>query len=353
MQLNKIAYIFKIFIVSLTISVMSAVILDMIFDQDKAASRIARVLSEENVDILFFGDTVIRAYEAGEKNMGIDWLLADKGHYAVLSATNSGEYRGRFTKPEYSPIVYQDYIDIVAKSRYKPKVIIIPINLQSFSESWFSDPRMQFFVERLKARLRYVRFSKDDFMEYLGYKFTDKIKKEEKLWRNSEVIYGDSSLGVRAKIDYESNIPFSFEKSNYDRSNINLQTQIKFLRQFEYKYMNIIDRRHKMFDYLDKTIDTARANGIKVICYITPINFEDGNKYAGDKFIKRVKNNVAAINQYLNDKGVGFSDLSFSLASHNFIDKSLSSARLNLIGRTYVANEIFFKVQPFLNGSRD
>lgn len=347
MQLNKIAYIFRIFLVSLILAVVTAPILDLIFDQDKTASRIARVLSERYVDILFFGDTVIRAYESGEKNPGIDFLLAEKGHYAMLSAVNFEISRTGATELEYSPIVYQDYVDIVAKSRYKPKVIIIPINLQSFSESWFSDPRNQFYLERVKARLRYVKFSKGDFMEYLQYKFTDKLKREDSLWWNSEVIYGDVSLGVRGKIDDES----KFTERYFDYND--LKTQIRLMKQFEYNYMNIIDRRHKMFDYLDKTIDTARVNGIKVVCYITPINYEDGRKYAGDKFIKRVKSNVAVINQYLNDKGVDFLDLSFSLSAPHFIDKFVSCARLNLTGRAYVATEINFKLQPFLSGSRD
>ncbi|MDO8445427.1 MAG: hypothetical protein Q7T53_04870 [Deltaproteobacteria bacterium] len=344
MQLNKIAYIGRVVLLSLILAVVSVPILDLIFDQDKAASRIATVLSEENVDILFFGDTVIRAYESGEKNTGIDSLLADKGHYAVLSAANSGTGRSRARNPEYSPIVYQDYIDIVARSIYKPKAIIIPINLQSFSESWFSDPRAQFHLERLKARLRYVRFSKGDFMEYLEYKLTDKLEREDSLWINSEVIYGDVSLGVRGKIDYESRIA---ERSfDYD----DLKIQIKLMKQFEYNYMNIIERRHKMFDCLDKTIDTARANGIKVVCYITPINFEDGGKYAGDKFTKRVKNNVAIINQYLNDKGIDYLDMSFSLSSSHFMDKFVSSARLNLNGRTWVANELNYLIASKLKG---
>lgn len=326
-------HIFRIFFVSAILAIISVPILDLIFDQDPVASRIARVLSERDVDILFFGDTVIKVYGSGEKNTGIDLLLADKGRYFVLSAVDIAIGGARAVK-EYSPIVYQAYIDIVAKSRYKPKVIIIPINLQSFSESWFSDPRMQFYVERLKARLRYVSFSKNDFMEYLEYKFTDKIEKEDQLWWNSEVIYGDISLGVRGKIDYESKITERYFDYN------DLKTQIKLMKQFEYNYMNIIDRKHKMFDYLDKTIDTARANGIKVICYITPINFEDGNKYAGDKFIKRVKNNVAVINQYLNDKGIDYLDMSFSLSAPHFIDKFVSSARLNINGRIWVANEL-------------
>ena len=303
------------------------VLYDLFCRQHEPIARVVDTLSTRPVDILFLGDSSVRACGSRDaKPDSITRLLAQMGPCDVLPADSAA----------YSPIVYQDWVEIVARQPHKPKVIVIPINLRSFSEAWFTRPGYQFELDRIRARLRYLGFTAGGVKDYLDARFTGRVERAKEAWRNSEVVYGDMHLGKRTRIDELALINCTEPLEYLEHHDFGPQLAM----QFKYHYMNIITPSHGMLGCLGRTIARAAASRAAVVCYITPINHEDATRYVGPGFAERVRANVAVVMQYLATTPAHSEDLSFALSSDHFVDKRTSSEHLDLPGREFVARRI-------------
>ena len=54
----------------------------------------------------------------------------------------------------YNPDIYLEYIKYITNNKFKPKAVIIAINLRSFSPDWDQNPGYQFEQEKLILRYK-------------------------------------------------------------------------------------------------------------------------------------------------------------------------------------------------------
>jgi len=309
-------------------------IYDVYANQHKTIEWIENNLDSKPYDLVFFGDSSIRAVGLCDTGTtGIDQWLKKITKYSVLPAES----------PAFSPIVYQDFISAVTNRLYKPKTIIIPINLRSFSAQWFTNPNYQFYTDRIKARIKYHAFSLDDFLNYIRYQYTDKLDQEILSWDRTPIDYGNDYLGTRTSLLERMKMPSGAIVDCNPALKIVYHEQLRLM--FLYRYMNWINSDHKMLDYLDETIIQARNNNIDVVVYIMPVNIEDGEMFVGKTFKPRIQENIETISKRILSHDIEFINLAFSLPPERFVDKRYVCEHLDDLGRKYVAGKIAVRLQ--------
>ena len=317
----------------LTPLLMVAILLhDLLAKQHEVLVRIVDTLSARDVGVLYFGDSVIRMGGVrDERRDVISALLAQKGGYDVLPADSAA----------FSAILYQNWLPIIARQKHKPKVVIIPLNMRSFSGAWFTRPEYRFELDRVRSRIRYLSASPRALLDYLDCRFTGRIAREKEEWRNREVVYGDLNLGKRTELDAKALINCHTPLEYLDSHDFGDQLAV----QFGYHYMNVVTPSHGMFACLDRAIAVATSRGCAVVCYVSPMNHEDGARFVGDRFSRRVRANVAVICDYMRNKPVTFVNLAFALDAGYFVDKRTTSEHLDFAGRDYVATRLHAVIQ--------
>lgn len=296
----------------------------LIFHSDTAANKIYLLLNKKGVDILYFGDSVIKAHSDCEIRIdGMDELLKKETGYEVLSVNGNN----------YSPIIYKDYAKLISKARYSPKVVIIPINLRSFSDQWFKNPAAQMKIKQLYINL--LAGQGFDLKEYFAYRYLNKEGEEMKKWEETDIVYEEMHLGKISDIGKKVRIPENIDciEGSYDYSK-------ELATLFELHYMNSINKDHAMFGYLRETFEEIRRRKINILVYITPINIEDGKKYSVPVFEKRVNHNLNEIRVFLNSNRISYLDLSMSLGSSYFVDKKLSCEHMSFEGKVIVVRAL-------------
>jgi len=82
-----------------------------------------------------------------------------------------------------------------------------------------------------------------------------------------------------------------------------------------------------------------------VICYVSPINYEDGARIVGPEFTKRLRANLAVIEDYFVGKPVRFENMATSLSADYFVDKRTTSEHVNSAGREFIAARLHEIIQ--------
>jgi dienelactone hydrolase len=89
----------------------------------------------------------------------------------------------------------------------------------------------------------------------------------------------------------------------------------------------------------------ADQNGTRVLFYITPVNYQQGERYIGDEFSRVVSKNIDVVKSLLSDQTDHLLlDLSFDLEAFAFVDME----HLREIGKEYVAGRLATAIKPAL-----
>lgn len=304
----------------------------VIFHGDTMTHRILSSLNKNKVDVLYFGDSVIKAHSECEIRIdSMDDLLRKETGLNVLAIDGNN----------YSPIIYKNYVKLLNKTQYAPKAVVIPINLRSFSDQWFKNPAAQ-----MKMKQFYIDWMAGEgfhLKKYFEYRYLNKESQEMKKWEDMDVIYEDMNLGKIADIGKQVKILDNLDciRESYDYSK-----ELSIL--FKLHYMNTISRDHAMFSYLRETLEELSRRDVKIVVYITPINFEDGKKYVGPIFEQRLNNNLSEIKRFLDSSNVDYLDMSMSIGASYFVDKKLSCEHLNFDGKLFVVKTVKKKLVELL-----
>lgn len=304
-----------------------------LFATEQFSYQIKKILNKEPVDILYFSDSTSFASGRCESSREtIDEFINEVTPKKILKVTDEA----------YSAIIYQDYVKLLRHTKYKPKLVIIQLNLRTFSDNWYKNPYYMFKVK--KESISFFNSYRFNIYNYINYRYMGKLDKEIKEWKNSEVIYGNKLLGTNGTIQEEIKITEHLEclGREYDYKE-------KLSLAFRYHYMNNIKDNHPFFNDLNNTLEELKNLNIKVLVYLTPINMEDGVRYVGDEFRSRVNSNVETITEYLKKSGIDYIDMSSDLRGDYFVDKRYSCEHVNSEGRRQIANKIvnFLKNHDF------
>lgn len=269
---------------------------------------------KKSPDILIFGDST-------------NWYTAeddkDKRSISMMLKKMIPQYSiASITHPAYHPDVYAAFCQYIVRQKNQPRVIVVPINMRCFSPEWDMNPHYQFVKEKiiLEGGLRRIFYKPLRLLNILK-----EVTRKEYL--ETPVYDGNRKVG-----------------------------QIKHIRglngQFLLKYMYSLDERHRKVKSLLKIARLLSKNNIEVIFYLTPIDYQEGEKYFPGRFKKQLTHNTGFLVSLLSKEGV--LDLSMDLTSDYFAWKKKGSVNehLNQAGRQYVAEKLAKALRALYHDSR-
>ena len=116
---------------------------------------------------------------------------------------------------------------------------------------------------------------------------------------------------------------------------------------FIFHYLNPLSNSHPKLEFLPRIIDLCHSLNIHLLVYVTPVNYQGGERYIGKDFVDLVSANVNVVRQkVLSAPGCSprFLDLSLTLPSEDFFHVDEATEHLNQYGRAklaeIIANEI-------------
>ncbi len=270
----------------------------------------------EHQRVIYFGDSVPKTVQTHE---------ADKSTVAEKIAKIDPAYSiADFSRGSDNTDMYAIYLHYISREAVRPQAVIIPINLRSFSPSWDLKPEYQ--AEKLKfffsARPKIVT----DFyrpLAILGALNLNEVPEEKFL--QTPVYYGTTTVGLVR--DFENKL-----KSATTTENIR--------DVYIYDYMYDLGEDHRKLRSLEDAIETAQAAGIAVYSYLTPIDYQNGERYVGKDFLPQTRKNAETVCHVLSEKGVTCFNWAFDLDSSNFIHGPFPDEHLNAQGRQFLAEHL-------------
>jgi hypothetical protein len=277
----------------------------------------------EEVDLLLYGDSVSERISNDDKNKKTlfelirDGLRGDTRFYHI-------------THSAYYVDIYYMYTLYILSANIKVNEIILPINLRNFSPQWDYNPMFQCMshINSLIALLKNKNIIIDNVQKYTSRTVYEFFK--------SNVRYLGSDY--KCVCDFQ-NVIMSNPKSETDK--IERKKDI-----FVYHYMNVIDKHHHKFKPLKDLFELCNKNMIKLFVYLTPINFEGGERFVGKAFVDNLRSNASTVSGQLlsvaqDDSGfLTFKDFSMLLTSEYFFNREETTEHLNEDGRKLLAENI-------------
>ena len=319
-------YLFILFIVG-AISWITICLYKIYYDRHNQISQIEENLSTENVDLVYFGDSVLFSIDTDDDLLGMQefakpiWKIPD-----ILRELTSWSLFD-ISHGNFSPVIYKEFARLIVQQPKKPKVVVIPINMRNFSSEWFYHPMYQFDIYKSQIGA----LTGKSIFENFGFYFSGRFMLESRIknWIKEDINYNSINLNHR-------------ELRNYITQESNSTNREKLL--FRYHYMYSLKSTHKLCENLNITMDCLRSSDIKVLTYITPINIEEGSRLLGNQFIDVVKDNVDVIENFLSSNNIPLLNLIMKVKNENFMDKDVVCEHVDFVGKRFIANEVYKKI---------
>lgn len=268
-----------------------------------------------NTEIIYFGDSTMRwtgLNDTDKRPIG-DMLRDILGNVSVSVISNNAYHLG----------IYEEFSKYICSSEIRPKLVIFPINLRSFSPEWDTRPQYQFNdqIEQIKSNNNpflnlWKRFSR----VFGGEKEGD----DEIAWKNQIVYFNTTPAGK--VIDY-----------NFQMTEKDPDIEEKIKKKFIYHYLYNLDFSHRKIASLNNTIKNYKNCGIKLLIYITPIDYQAGLKYIGPAFTGITKHNIEIVLATGNQNGQEIKNLAVDLGSEFFTYALNPSEHLDQSGRRHIS----------------
>lgn len=255
--------------------------------------KILDVFIKLKVDIVYFGDSTINWTSSSD--------VSQESMPGLLQHLLPQQRVGKITHASYQMDVYQAYIEYMIRKNYRPKAVIIPVNLRCFSPEWDQQPLWQFEKEKLTLAMKDTFWMK--FYRPLAvFKFFEtRINRFD--YEQTDVFDGSQVIGKVKDFDNDSYQIFSDE---------NMKNKLRF------RYMYSLSKQHRKVLSMMRSAELLKSAGIKPIFYITPVDWQILEKNLGGYSLLRIEENVRLLRSVLDEVGVSVLDLSRTLPSEDF-----------------------------------
>jgi len=263
--------------------------------------KIALLKSDNDKCVIFFGSSVNKhtAFNDTDKRSIAEMLDSLLTTQKVVGISHKA----------YQADIYLEYVRYISKSEKKP-IIIIPINLRSFSPSWDLNPGYQFTKEK---------YLLNGYPSIVNFKY--KVIKETE-YNNFPIYYQNKLVG---KLQDYLRIP-----KEYDRL-------YEMRKYFIFFYMQQIKSNHRKLKSLLKICELGKENSLRIVMYITPIDYTNAEQLKIEGFRQHLCNSVNIIKSTIASYEIELLDLSLMLDSTYFDYNISPNEHLNFNGRREIA----------------
>ncbi len=275
------------------------------------------IFLKKKTDIIYLGDSTLFMKDKGDKDRrDLGRMVADMlPQYSV----------GEISHAAYHIGLYLEFCKYIVKQKHHPSIIIIPINMHSFSPDWDMNPLNQFEREKIILRGGFLKHLVLTFYKPLRvfeYSFYT-VTREEYL--NTPVFNGKQQVGIIG----------DFNKIGYTKySWSNMKNKIMVF------YMYSLSRQHRKVQSLKETARLLSRHNIRALFYVGPINYELCEKYWPGQFTQRLAENVQVVRSVLESEGVDLLDLSTTCPANAFMRRIYPLEYVKDKYRLYIAGRI-------------
>ncbi len=247
--------------------------------------------------VLMLGDSVAeRASKHDTDRRTLDAMLADllPADSQLDAVTGSGSHIGVFR---------QTVLKLLAERPGYYSVIVLPINMRSFSPQWWHNPKWQ----------------------YDG---------EQHSWETYFAITDRPPLSSLSTLG-------EFVALTVTRSTTPAAVTNRLREIFLWHYTHPLTRDHPRLAQLVDLIRLAGEARVPIVAYTTPLNYHAGQEYAGPPFMDAATDNVALVVEvlapYTADRNVLLLNLWNRMPRDDFIRPDEATEHLNQDGRRLLA----------------
>lgn len=279
----------------------------------------------ERRDIIYFGESTVFTVDPEDKNKSpIDDMLQQ-----LLP-----EYRlGSIAHDAFHLQLYEDFCTYIARKPYHPRLLIVPVNLATVSPYWDDRPEYQF--ERIALFLRHDTWWFRAFYRPLAAFGAFNLNPVSQKAFDNVIVYDEGRPVGRMK---------DFTDDRY----MNV-TEENMRDQLIVRYMHQITPEDLKMQALCRIADIPPHTDMEVLFYVTPVDYETGDKYLGARFSAHIRESVRLVKRLLAEKGITPLDLSLDLSADKFHWGSrYPNEHLNERGRRYVAEQLAAAVRQRL-----
>lgn len=122
-------------------------------------------------------------------------------------------------------------------------------------------------------------------------------------------------------------------------------TEAKARNYFRLNYLYNLDHETEGLTYLKKFFELTRAEGIAILPFIPPVNYEFARKLFGKTFDIRYGENVEKVRKIVESAGLYMLDLSYTLDASLFSTPTTVTETSNSQGREKVADMLYVAIQ--------
>jgi hypothetical protein len=273
---------------------------------------------QQNTDVIFLGDSTV--YWCGPEDKTTQSIVT-KVQYRIPSlsfheTTHGGYHLG----------VYINYCRWIAANANPPRLVIIPVNLRTFSPFW-DIPGWQF--ENVRDTLAYLKnpLFRAFYMPLGIFKFSN-METTDEAYEAAPVYDGLRRVGTVWDFKGPDNAKWT-------------QKQIK--NAFLFYYMGQITEQNRKVQTLRQVIRILKGAGIPVLLYFVPTDVQSGMEYHGQRFRRQLEQNAAFLKQVIQQEGITSYDFTCALGMENFVWRLTGDCvdeHIKEAGRQYVADQL-------------
>ena len=271
-------------------------------------------LLEEKVDAILFGSSV---------NRHVDPEDIDTRSIGELLDSLVVKYEvGALSHKAYQLDMFAEYVEYISTQSHKP-LLIVPINIRSFSPIWDLYPPFQFPFEKdlindVNPFIRFVDLNKSR-------------KRETEYFKNIPVFHQEKVIGKLWEFAY----PFS----------VMLDTRKGFI----VRYMQPVQQENQKLHSLERVLSLSEKHDIPLIFYFTPVDYTKGESLEIPGFHEQLNDNLSLVKNVLDRYNVESYDLSQAIDSTHFSYTYIPTEHLNQKGRKYLSTFLSKKVSAKLS----
>jgi len=286
----------------------------------KEIRRLDRALSSP-MDIVYFCDSTNFAYSMDDADKRpISGVLQDRLPDREVFTLDHGAFNMR---------MYLAFSKYIVREGRKPDLLIVPINMRSFSAGWDLRPNWQFEQERFLLRHPHLR---SFFKPLAVFKAVSTNEISVETYNRTAVHCANESVGTVAQFDFTE-------------AECDAPVDERIRKTLIFQYMYPLKPDHRLLQAMLEIVDVLSPIGVRPIFYITPLDMDTGEKYLPGSFRKTVTANVDVVKSLLRDKDATLLDLTQSLPAGDFSWTLYPNEHLNQRGKSFVVERLVEAIQ--------
>ena len=251
------------------------------------------VLAKTSPDVVFLGDSTAFMGDAADTDR------RDTG--GLLDAALPGVQVGAHLGPGYTLADYALQTDFLVRHGLGPAVLVVPLNMRSFSPLWHDNP----FIQHEELHL---------FLTNDGYLFRSLYKPlatfgafrcempPPETFLKQPIYDGSMKAGVAGDV-----WPFD-KQASAERARLLAVAH----------HMQPVAAQHDLLAAGKRLAAACRAGGLRLLVYVTPVDYVTGDEVLDGRLSKQLRENVDTAVLALRDQGIDVMDLSFAFGPELF-----------------------------------